>query len=319
MHNILLCAALLHRFGGSYFCSTFDREIPQMRISKHAAVIAGATACFGLTSVASAQLLVGVDDATVPAFLYDFSGGVSPAVVPTPISLGLEHWGLDADDASERLFTQDGTALTTLTYADVLDGGTTNGTTVTTNVGGTAISMVGLTYGNGVLYGVRNIGGDTGLTPEAIYSIDPATGNSVLAVDYDSTLYDFGGLGFANGLIYATNDDHTGTGDTTERGLYTIDPTSGTITFVAAYPGSETDLDGLAVGGGYAFLVGDGPAGDDIYPFNLSTGQYEATIPSPFAAGEVFSGAAWAPGLIPEPTTASLLALGALGLLRRRR
>ena len=279
---------------------------------------AAAVACCATS--ASAQLVVGVDDTTVPAYLYDFTGGVSPGVTPTPINLGLQHWGLAVDDPARLLYTLNGTILTTLTYDQVL-AGNGSGASSTINVGGTSISMVGLAYGGGTLYGVRNIGGDGGATPEAIYSIDPTTGNATVVLDFLSTDYDFGGLAFnpADGLIYATNDDGIATGDPTDRGLYTINPTTGAINFIAAYPGTETDLDGLAVGGGYAFLIGDGPAGDDIYAYNLTTNQYEFTIPSPFIAGEVFSGGTWAPGLIPEPTSLALVGLGGLAMLRRRR
>ncbi len=266
-------------------------------------------------STASAQLLVGVDDTAVPAFLYDFSGGVGPSVTPTPLSMGVQHWGLAADDAAGMLYSLNGAQFTTFTYAAALGGG--SGTTVPiTSTGGSSLSMTGLAYGNGTLWGVRNVGGDGGVTPEALYSINTTTGVATVVLDYLAANYDFGGLAFNadDGLIYGTSDDTSPLGS----GLYTINPGTGAITFVTAYPTGETDLDGLAVGGGYAFLAGDGPAGDDIYAYNLGTGLYEFTIPSPFATGETFSGATWAPGLIPEPASMALAGLGGLALLRRR-
>ena len=93
--------------------------------------------------------------------------------------------------------------------------------------------------------------------------------------------------------------------------LGVLDKTVGqTETFLTGYPGGETDLDGLAVGGGKAYFVSDGPntAQASFYVYNLGTGLFEAPLPSPFTGAGTFSAAAYAPGLVPEP--ASMLALG---------
>lgn len=275
-------------------------------------VLSAAAAAAGLliaASASNAQLIVGVDDAVNNGepnlFLIDVTTDTATALADT-----FEVWGAAADDPSGILYTNDGSTLQTSTYADIANPTTT---TIQSSAG-TALSMVGLAYGDGTLYGIRNIGGDGGATPEALYAIDPATGIATVLLDYAAADFDFGGIDYnpADGLLYATNDDAS-----PARGLYSIDPATGAINFVVDYPGGEVDIDGTAVGDGVVYFVTDEPG--DIYRYDIASGTFLSPLTNPVTGSELFSAGAWAPGLVPEPTSLALLGLGGLGLLRRRR
>jgi hypothetical protein len=169
--------------------------------------------------------------------------------------------------------------------------------------------MVSLAFDGSSLYATRNIAN------EAVYAIDPVTGVASVVVDFVDADYDFGGLSYnpADGLLYATNDDTTPNGS----GLYSINPVSGVISFVTAYPAGETDIDGAAVGDVVAYFVTDEPG--SIYRYDLATNTFLSPLTNPVPNSEIFSAGAWAPGLIPEPTSLAILGLGGFGLLRRRR
>ncbi len=168
--------------------------------------------------------------------------------------------------------------------------------------------MVGLAWANGGLYSSRNIAN------EAIYSIDLTTQVATVLFDYADADYDFGGLAYNpdDGLFYGTNDDATPNGS----GLYSIDAFGGgAITLVTPYPAGETDIDGLAVGNGVAYLVED-EAGMSIHPYDLVGGAYLPDLMSPMQTSEVFSGAAF---VVPEPGCLALLGFAFLSIVRLRR
>ena len=164
-----------------------------------------------------------------------------------------------------------------------------------TDANGANQAMVGLAWADGGLYSSKNNAN------EAIYNIDLNTLVATVAFDYEDGDYDFGGLAYnpADGLFYGTNDDATPNG----TGLYSIDVFGGGgINLVAPYPDGETDIDGLAIGNGVAYLVED-EAGETIHPYDLNAGMYLPSILSPMQSNEVFAGAAW----VPEPTCGGLL------------
>lgn len=104
------------------------------------------------------------------------------------------------------------------------------------------------------------------------------------------------------GTLYATNED----------ALLTIDTTTGARTLIRSW--TDVNIAGVAVDGAIAWAVDNGDTapghqwlvtidlddGDLTYLHNLPDGYYLATV-------------------LPEPATLVLVALGALGLLRRRR
>ena len=246
---------------------------------------------------ANAQLLVGYDASGDNAWNVDPASG-SAALLWS----GFEVWGMAYDHTTNTVYANDGS---TLGFGDLGSGAPGNTVTITDDTGA-RLSMVSLAWADGALYGTRNVG------EEAIYRIDPDTGIATIVFDYDDDLYDFGGLAFNmdDGLFYGTNDDSDG------RGLYAIDAFgSGTISLVTPYPDGETDIDGLAIGEGVAYLVED-EAGDTIHPFDLNAGVYLTDITSPMTTSAVFSGAAY---VVPAPAGLALLGLGGLVATRRRR
>ena len=189
-------------------------------------------------------------------------------------------WGATADPDNERiLFTQSsatgfGDNLFALPYTDggtpVLLGNIT--------LGGVAQRIDGLAMRNGVLYGFEAGNGAT----NGFYQIDlqtfeatliAASTESISGIDADPETC----------IIYGVND--------TAGQVVTLD-TNGNITNLVAYPVGITDIDGIAVGGGYAYLVTD-EAGD-IAVLDLSTLTYDTSLTSPFTAADTFSAGALA-------------------------
>ena len=255
-----------------------------------------------LTSLAQAQLLVGYDEVSTSGA--DQAWNVDPSSGASSVLWGgaAEVWGMAYGNGT--VYANDGSTL----YGASLGGLPTALGTIA-DAAGNAQSVVGLAWANGGLYASRNIAN------EAIYSIDLDTLVASVLLDYEDADWDFGGLAYnpADGLFYGTNDDTTPNGS----GLYSIDAFGGGgINLVTPYPAGETDIDGLAIGNGVAYLVED-EAGDTIHPYDLGAGAYLPSITSPMQTSELFSGAAW----VPEPASGGLLSLSLLGLLagyRRR-
>lgn len=238
---------------------------------------------------ANAQLLIGVDildSFNLPQALnVDLSDGSS-----TPLWAGSAGvWGM-AYDGKDKIYASSGREL----YEAPVGGGTP------TLLGemfipSESIFFVpwGLACANGTLYGTR-IGSILG--PAVIGTIDPATQQVTTVLTYDENQYGFAGLAFNpdDGLFYASNNDPF----TSEpRGLYSIDILgTGDINLIALFPAGRTDIDGLAIGNGIAYLVEE-IAGDTIHPFDLNAGVYLPSVTSPFTAsnGTSFSGAAFIP------------------------
>ena len=175
---------------------------------------------------------------------------------------------------------------------------------VVTGPAGDAVRLDGLAYSNGTLYGWNQF--DTAANLAGLYSIDmtslvatqqlvDTTGNGISGIDADP----------ASGLIYGL-DDASGQ-------IVSIDPSTG-ISALAAY-NVGTDVDGLAAGPGTLYLVQDEPNAIEV--FDIATLTYTSTIASPFSVADTFSGAAYVQ--VPEPGAASLMLLGLLAFVRRRR
>ena len=159
--------------------------------------------------------------------------------------------------------------------------------------------IAGLAYGNGTLFGSDSASTATSNTPEGIYTID-AMGMTTLVFDFtvngEDTLLDIGGLAFnsLDGLLYGTSDDPD------MRGLVAIDIAAQSVSLVAPYPNDESDIDGLTIGEGIAYLIDDDDenpngGGGLFYSYDLSQGTggsfsfFEANL----EASEVFSSAAF--------------------------
>lgn len=239
-------------------------------------------------TVVTAPLFVGVDDPALFTYLIDPGTGTS-----YPQFTGGEVWGATYDPANDRIFFSDGTML----YEWPVGAGspTLLGTIVSSNTAA-SLSMLGLAFDGGQLYGSRGIG--TAGDPEGLYAINLTTLQASLVTTYPigSDAVDMGGLDFhpTTGVLYGVNDDAD------LRGLVQID-LDGTVTLVAPYPAGEIDVDGLAVGDdNRAYMVIDNPG--DIYVFDFGTMTYTTPITAPWATSEVFAGGAW----LYEPSGAAI-------------
>jgi hypothetical protein len=183
----------------------------------------------------------------------------------------------------------------------------------------------------GRLFGTYNIGGTPG---EGIYELNyqnpPIIGGSPAI--YTDPVLSFNALPGGEGewdvrnldydpvtnKIYGIDDDNDGA---TGRGLYSFDINADTAQFVVGSPTHrrvETDFDGLATGNGKAYWTTDEPG--FVYIYDLVSGGAFNDFLSPVQTDSgLFGGAAYVPGMIPEPATSmSLFAAAALALRRRR-
>lgn len=237
----------------------------------------------------SGLLFCGVDDVTVSTYSID---PVDNTTVPQFI--GFEVWAagmISAPAAGDGVvYFNDGTQL----YRWPANGAPELCCTLT--FGGSDTSTVGMAYdpNGGRLLMSKNI------ATEAIYSLPVVAGSCPGACDltqeivYDDTAYDFGGLAYdpGRGLLYGSSDDAT----PGPAGVYLING-DGTATLVAAYPAGYTDVDGLAFGNGFLFLVTDEPGDFPVY--DVDGGAYVTPLTNPWTTAELFSGGAFGDGFVP--------------------
>lgn len=239
---------------------------------------------------AQAQLFVGADDTAIPGRVGNVSG--FPTVSWAPIFNGFEVWGAAFNPESRVLYFNDFDTVYAAQWPAYFPG-----QVCTTLFNGVSRSVTGLAYGNSKLYGWHAGSTAAPASTRGIYEINLVTGDATLVVATPN--FDFGGIDFnaTDGLIYGANDSLSATGG---RGLFKIDPILGSITKVANYPASQTDLDGLAVGGGHAYLMSDDTGVCYRYDLAQGTGGTYQNFSSPFSTVETFSGAAW---ITPTTTT----------------
>lgn len=258
---------------------------------------------FMVVGMANAQLVAGNDQTGATIYYVDLVSGVK-----TPLYTGTNaaSWGMAYDRSTNTLYWNNGGTLLKAPFSlaglvpQVVGSMTFNGSSM--NVTGMAFDAV-----NNKLLGYRSI------TAPGFYEI--STSNAVctqVALTPAST--DFGGFEFDpdSGTFFGLND---GTG-LSGRGLYLIKGMYGgavSYELETAYPAGDTDIDGLAIGGGLAYYVND--SGEEpLYRYDLAAHAYLASMPSPFVGTTgTFSGATF----IPEPAAATLLVL--LAAIRRTR
>lgn len=245
---------------------------------------------------ANGQLFVGVDDSSIHAKVGNV-GDLSNVTYSDALG-DIEIWGAAYDPAGHQLWLSGGIEL----YKSPVSGPAEF--VANFSDGSAAISMTGLAWANGRLFGFRSVG------TVGIYEVNPATGAATLALATPG--FDFGGLDYnaANGLIYGTSDGSS----SSTRGLFSIDVLGGgAITKIANYPAGQTDIDGLAVGDGKAWLVTDEPGSFFAYDLSQGPNGSYTSFASAWTTTSLFSAGAY----IPEPGTLVML-LGA-GLLATRR
>lgn len=255
-----------------------------------------------VASAGQAQLIVANDQSGVGTIWHvDIGTGIATALYSSNTAES-KAWGMAYDRGSNTLYWNNGGSL----YASVFSLGGLSPTLVANlTYNGANTNFVGLGWRNGNLVGTRNI------ATEGVYTINPVTGVATLNWAYPTT-YDFGGLD-----VDATNGKLYGLSDTGGAGLYAIDDFNQTISFVAPYPGGETDIDGLAVHNGIAYYVTDGPNTTQMhfYMYDIASGSLIGTLPSTFTGSGTFSAAAF----VPAPGVIGLFGAAALVATRRRR
>lgn len=309
-----------------------------MRLTKF--VCAGALVA-AACSTASAQLVFGTTTPTTtnPAAVYlNINTGTTTTLWNSAAQKKVN--GLAADTVNGKLYSNDAARLNVWNYGSVGTTPTLIGGMYRTsdNVSFTATGVDGLAWANGQLYGSTSFGST--VFKRGIYRINttPDSGGRCVmtalwtdptGVGTNSGTLQFGGIEYnaADGKFWVTNGtDTTSTGGTYQRAIYTVDAFgSGAMTKIADFPAGHLQIDGLAIGGGYAWLTEQAPSSNtvNIFGYNLSTGQYDKSFSFALADGtQRASGATWAPDAylpIPSPAGAGVLALaGAMGLRRRR-
>ncbi len=231
---------------------------------------------FHLESQADHPLFAGLSDIAVPAFR------IEPATSDAlQVFVGYQVWGAAYDYLNDQVYFS---SATTLNVWPV--GGSVTTLGVVSDTIGIDTLMLGLAFYDGTLYASKTATTGEG---EGIYSVDPVTLQSTRVISYaDPAITQIRGIDMdaATGILYGTNDDSD------LRGLVQID-FDGTVTLVAPYLGGEVNVDGLAVGGGNAYLITDDqtPPTWDVYDLGVMT--YTAVVTSPFTTTEVFAGGAW--------------------------
>lgn len=296
-----------------------------------ARAVALSISLLGLTELAPAQLIVGTTTTTTtnPCAVYiDVSTGQTMTLWNSAANKKVN--GLTADPVGHRLYSNDAARLNFWDYNSVGTAPTliagmfrSNGTTTS------ATGFSGLAWANGKLYGSTSFASTT--FTRGIYEIPTVpdvngrlVATQVWAEAVNSGALTLEGLEFnpADNLFYGVQDtDNTATGGTLTRGIFTIDVFgTGAFTKIANFPGANTRIDGLAIGGGKLWLTQQTGASNivEIFPYDLATGTYGTTLSFALADGtNRASGATWAPGAIPEPVSA--LAVTGLALVARRR
>jgi hypothetical protein len=237
------------------------------------------SADFAPRAVITAPLFAGIDDVTQFTYLID-----PDTAQNHPLFDGYEVWGATYDHENDRVFYVRGPSL----YEWPVGGAPNLLGNIKSTTANAFLSMVGLAYGNGTLYAIRNI--STPTDPEGLYSVDPVTLDGTLVATYQAgaAAIDMGGLDYdrSTRTLYGTNDTPGLLRGLVEIGL------DGDVTLVAPYPAGEVDLDGLAIGGGRAYIIPDEVG--SIHIFDFATLTYTTPITSPWTgAAEVFAGGAW--------------------------
>jgi hypothetical protein len=290
-----------------------------------------------MTSVSSAQLVFGTTTSTStnPAAIYlNVTTGV-PTTLWGPAGNKKVN-GLAADDAGGRLFANDAARLNVWNYGQVgiaptfIAGLYRNTSPNPAGTGDVATGFSGLAWANGKLYGSTSFAST--VFQRGIYEIPlvPNAANHLVTTPVwvepvNSGVLTLDGIDFdpTTNLFYGVQDtDNTSTGGTLTRGIFSIDVFgTGAFTKIANFPGANTRIDGIAVGGGKLWLTQQTGASNivEIFPYDLTTQTYGSTISFALTDGtNRASGATWAAGVVlPEPST--LATLGGAALLTRRR
>ncbi len=228
----------------------------------------------GTLFVGTATNSSGIGGTANDVFSVDTNANSSNSIIA-----GEQAWGATADPANSRvLYSQsDGSCFGCRLMSVPYTGGSTS---ILGNItlAGADFRIDGLAISGGVLYGSNADAANNG-----IYSIDINTLAATLIIP---TVDSISGIDADpdTGNIYGVNDS--------TAQLVIIDPVGLTINNVAAYPAGFLDIDGLAIGGGNAYLITD--ESQDINVYNFTSGTYTGVLTSPFLNSDTFSAGAFA-------------------------
>ena len=307
-----------------------------MRISVFAAA---AIAAAGVASSASAQLVFGTTTPTTtnPSAVYlDVTTGATTTLWNSAANKKVN--GIATDGDHNRLYSNDAARLNFWNYGSVGTAPTFIGGMYRTNdnVSFTATGVDGLAFAGGQLYASTSFGST--VFKRGIYSVSTtvdAGGHCVMTpvwLDPTGTGTNSGSITFgdidynaADGKFWVVNStDTTGSGGTYERAIYTVDAFgTGAMTKVINFPVGHTQIDGLAIGGGYAWMTEQAPGSGlvNIFGYNMTTGLIDKTFSFTLAdATQRASDATWAPyAYVPSPAGAAVLGLGGFMVRRKRK
>lgn len=254
-----------------------------------AGVILGLALALGLGGSAQALPIVGVEEAT--GDLYEINPTTGACTLLTSTTLPLNIFGAcTSPNVFEIFATPSGGSLYT---CDV----TTGTATAVGAYSGDTTGINGLAYdvAGGTLYGTDY---------SSLYTINPSTAATSLVGPFGSGVTDMWAM------TYVPGDGLYGVDQETAQ-LYTISAATGAATAVGASPSRIIDI---AYDPATGVTVGSANTPMRIYDIDLSSGAgtllNDTGVPSMLGIAEV---------QVPEPATVSLLGLGGLALLRRRR
>jgi len=274
--------------------------------------LVSALGIIAMAASTQATVLVGNDQTTNPAIWAIDETGMNP---PTNLLTGTNAtaWGMAYDQNSQTLYWNNAGTLMSAPYVSG-QGSLTPSVIGSMSDASGSMNVTGMAFDttSNTLYGYRSV------SATGFYSISTANAFCTAANLFGNS--DFGGFDYnpADGFFYGLNDNPSTT-LIPGRGLYRISGVGATLSFakLADYPGTDTDIDGLAAGPSTLYLVNDVPA-QGLPTYSLTSSAYGATLTSPFTATNgIFSAGAYVPN-IPEPTTLALVGGVALIALRRR-
>lgn len=243
--------------------------------------------------------LIDVEGIGPPRAIVRGTNSLSGAIAADP--MGTMYWISQQQTLVKAPYNLAG-AMTPVVVANLTVGGAAAG-----NFTGLAFDTV-----ERKLYAYRNNGA---LGSEGFYEINTTTAACTLVWPASNTALDFGAFDYDRvaDVFYAINDSVTAL--PTGRGLYRLRKPLAfpTIEFVVASPNNDSDIDGLAIGPGKAYLVNDN-ATQGVYVFDLATQQFGATMPLPYTVNSTFAGATWAPEIVAANLSVELLVPPACGL-----
>ena len=270
-----------------------------------------AVAVAAAATTASADIVVGVDDPFEPLWHIDTDTGVY-----TPLLSAFGGQAIANDPETDTLYFMTNT-VTLYRWAYGAGGQPQLIGNTTSSTSNPFLSLTGLGYdpASNRLLATRTLDSDAG--PEGLYSVSTSDGFSTLIGQFPGTAADFDVGGFD---VDPVTGRAFGFSDRNNRGIFEIDPTDGSVTFIAPPPvtvDDPPDIDGLAAGDGRIYLVEDraAQAGGRIFIYNVGTGLYEDPLYVPWFFSEIFSGATWIPddASPPGPSWCCAADVGAAG------